>query len=289
MADTTDIRAPRTAPAPTQRTLVSLAALDQQVVQVRQRNIQRQKQRRQQLMTFRRRARHTAYVFLGLLLIAAGLADLLSIVKDAVEAVPVIGWIIGIAASVFTALCVGIPMYFAQQRVKRMNEETARIAQANRILRRDLDQQFRRLRSTMQSSGQANLIQRTDPSTMGKGADFVVYKARILMNIAIVELLESVPIIDLGPWQIAKVVQVIFHQQKEFRQARAQMLAYQILDQRITLLERFEREYLEAQLSAAVINAVAAEQDAIDREQRLIGRAQRQQVTNPVTDIVPVV
>ena len=258
-----------------------IASVDRELAGVRVRNVRKQKQRQQQLSVFRRRARHSAYLFFILLFAAAGAADLYSFVKDAIETIPYIGWIIGIASSIFTSICIGVPMYFAQKRVKKMNEETARIADANQLLRGDLDREFKRLRPAMVASGQDSVIQKTDPATIGRSLDFVSYKARIILNILIVQLLEAIPILDLGPWQIVKVTQVFIHQQREFRQARNQILGYQMLDRRLGLLEGFERDYLEAILSGLISELTAAEQE------QYIGIPQRQ-ISGQLTDVVPV-
>lgn len=284
MADTRDIRAP--AFTPPEPALVSIAALDRQLVRVRQRNVEQQKQRQQQLATFKRRARHTAYVLLGLLLLAAGLADLSSVIKDAVEAIPVIGWIIGVAASFFTAVCVGLPTYFARRRIQKMNAETKNIARANDSLEKTLERELARLRPALQTTGQISTLRSLE---LRQGPKFDAFKARMFLNIAIVQLLEAIPIVDLLPMQMAEVFYVIVQQQREFRQARNHILWYQQIDAQLRLLETFEREYLEAQLSAAVIQAIQAEQEAIDREQRELTRTERRRPTNPVTDIIPVV
>ena len=229
---------------------------------------QAQRTRAQHVVDWRKRIKHTAYVMFFLVIMVALGLDLINWLKDAIEAIPYIGWVIGILVSLVRGLIFLPLVYLIRRRTKKIVDTGHDISQQLPVVRRQLTVMRQRLRPAMQASKNMALWHATTPDRRTL-REFVKFGIRHKIDNLLIQLADSIPLVDLLPVETANVVRLFWEQQSAYRRAHSILLDYQQDSERLARLERFEIEYLAHQLHQLQLRELQREGVAAEKAKEL--------------------
>lgn len=272
------------------------AQLNRQLLQEQAAHRTVQEKRRERIAALAKRIKPTVAVFFfGVLAIAAAF-DLFEFVKDdiaaAIGAIPAVGWVVGIlvfaAVAALKFVLISTPSYFIARKVKTTSEAAQQIRDYAQTLHKEHGQLVGKMFAYARASNQMGRWQNGRDAWSATGIkNFVLYESRIVLNTLIVQLLESVPLVDVGPWATLRLIKLYIDQQKQYRQGKAWVARCQLVVSKMDTLAQIEFVFLARQLRLLrlrLLRLTVARQLPGTLGRRTAGTLARQE---PVRDIGP--
>lgn len=221
-----------------------ISQLRNRLVQTAQKQQQAQNQRRVGLKRVKI-VKPTFIFFMMFLIVIAGFVDIVDYFKEAIAEIPIVGWAVNILVGIVKAIALSVPSYFLARRIKRINKSAERIAKYGQELYRQAKTGLQRVTPLARELGWTTRLPAGNPdSEFASLKQFILYEGRILLNQALVALLEGLPLTDLGPWQTVRLIRIYRDQQLEYRKAKAALATCQLLINKIGIQDKIELDYL---------------------------------------------
>jgi hypothetical protein len=206
----------------------------QNLQRMQARYVRNQRERQGQLSSIRHDIKKTAIIILVAAIAVATLADILSVFD------------------VELLVCWAIPMicWFMVRRVVRINKTGERIVATTTVAQRQLQLTRQRLRTALQTTGNAQLL-------TGSRLENIAWKAgsyvkTFIRDTVITQLVELIPFLNMLPFYIGQVVKVAVDQNIEYQKVRKLLPQLERVFAQLERLERFEIEYAAHMIAAAI-------------------------------------